>query len=227
MQFAILRFTPALLAIALLILFGAAASLPPIDRFEKDIKAFEDSDKQQPPPQNAVLFLGSSSIRLWDVQKSFPNLTLINRGFGGSFIRESTYYADRIVLPYKPRTIVFYAGDNDIASGITADETFSDYKAFVAKVRTALPDTKIIFLAIKPSVARWKLYDEQKKANKLIEDFSKSEKNLLYVDTATPILGTDGKPRADLLRADGLHLNEEGYKLWTAILTPILVDTAK
>ena len=224
-RFVVLRYLPAFLAILVLILFGGAADVPASDRWEPAIKKFEEQDKQQAPPQNATLFVGSSSIVFWDVQKSFPNLALIKRGFGGSLFRDATYYVDRIVIPYEPKTIVIYDGDNDLKSGLSAEEVFADCKAFVEKVRAALPDTKIIVLSVKPSIARWELYGEQQKANKLIENYTKANKDLLYVDVGTALLGADGKPRADLLKEDGLHLNEAGYEIWTKILTPILTET--
>ena len=224
-RFVVLRYLPAFLAILVLILFGGAADVPASDRWEPAIKKFEEQDKQQSPPQNATLFVGSSSIVFWDVQKSFPNLALIKRGFGGSLFRDATYYVDRIVIPYEPKTIVIYDGDNDLKSGLSAEEVFADCKAFVEKVRAALPDTKIIVLSVKPSIARWELYGEQQKANKLIENYTKANKDLLYVDVGTALLGADGKPRADLLKEDGLHLNEAGYEIWTKILTPILTET--
>lgn len=225
LRFVVLRYLPAFLAILVLILFGGAAKVPASDRWEPAIKKFEEQDKQQAPLENATLFVGSSSIVFWDVQKSFPNLTLIKRGFGGSLFRDATYYADRIVVPYKPKTIVIYDGDNDLKSGLSAEEVFADCKAFIEKVHSPLPDTKIIVLSVKPSIARWELYGEQQKANKLIEDYTKTNKNLLYVDVGTALLGADGKPRADLLKEDGLHLNEAGYEIWTNILTPILTET--
>lgn len=226
MRFVVLRYLPAFFAIAvLIILFGGAANIPASDRWESAIKKFEEQDKQQAPPQNATLFVGSSSIVFWDLQKSFPNLTLIKRGFGGSLFRDATYYADRIVIPYKPKTVAIYDGDNDLKAGLTADEVFADCKAFIEKVHATLPDTKIVVLSCKPSIARWELYGEQQKSNKLIEDYTKANKNLLFVDVGTALLGADGKPRAELLKEDGLHLNEAGYEIWTKILTPILAES--
>lgn len=222
-RFIVLRYTPAFLAIALLILFGPAATVPASDRWEATIKRFEELDKQEPPPENATLFVGSSSIGFWDVQKSFPDLRLIKRGFGGSLFRDATHYADRIVIPYKPKTIVVYEGDNDLDLGLSAEEVFTDFRAFVEKVRGALPDTRIVILSIKPSTKRWEQFQEQKKANKLIEEYTKTNGKFLFVDVGTPLLGEDGKPRADLLKSDGLHLNDEGYKVWSSILTPILM----
>ena len=140
-----------------------AASLPLFVRaqeqqpapFENEIKAFEQSDKTNPPPKDAVLFVGSSSIRLWKtLEQDMPGMKVINRGFGGSQVEHSVRYADRIVLPYRPKLIVFYAGDNDIAAGKTPNRVLEDFKAFVAKVKTALPNTKILYVSIRPSVAR-------------------------------------------------------------------------
>jgi lysophospholipase L1-like esterase len=190
-------------------------------RWEKTIAAFEKRDADKPPPKNAILFVGSSSIVRWDVAKSFPDLEVINRGFGGSQIADSVYFAPRIVVKYQPRVIVFYAGDNDIAGGKTPDRVRDDFKAFAENVRKELPRTKLVFLSIKPSVARWKLFDKATEANKLIEDYCKSDKNLVYVDVVKPMLD-DGKPKPDLFVQDGLHMNENGYKLWTTILAPHL-----
>ena len=123
-------------------------------RWAEDIAKFKALDKEKFPPEHAILFVGSSSIRLWKLEDHFPGLHAINRGFGGSKIADSIHYADRIVIPYKPKAIVFYAGDNDIASGMTPRQVFWDYQAFVKKVHDALPETKIIFIAIKPSIKR-------------------------------------------------------------------------
>jgi lysophospholipase L1-like esterase len=189
-------------------------------QWEKAIRAFEEQDRQQPPPENAILFAGSSSIRVWDLKKYFPQLAAINRGFGGSKIAECAYFADRIVLPYKPSTIVFYAGDNDIASGVSPEQVFEDFKAFAAKVHAALPGTRIIFISIKPSPARWALVDKMREANKLIRAFVQTDKRLTYVDVEPAMLGPDGKPRKELFVSDGLHLNADGYALWTSLVTP-------
>jgi len=226
-QFLVLRYTPAFLFVCVLALLGAAKEEPPKPIWESQIREFEARDKAQPPPKGAVLFVGSSSIRLWDVEKSFPNVNVIRRGFGGSAVRDSTYYADRIVIPYKPKTIVMYAGDNDIATGTTAEQVCEDFKAFCEKVHAALPKTDIIFLSIKPSIKRWGFYEEMKKANGMIADYAKSHERVEFIDVGTPMLDVEGKPRADLLLEDGLHLNEEGYRIWTSILTPRLADAQR
>ncbi len=202
------------------------ADYPQPQRWQPDIDIFARLDEQQSPPKNAILFVGSSSIRLWDTQKSFPHLTTINRGFGGSFLVDSEYYADRIIIPYSPRTIVFYAGDNDIAAGKSPAMLLADFKSFTAAVRPALPRTAILYIAIKPSLARWHLWPQMNATNTLIRDYCAAAPRLQFIDIATPMLQPDhspgGQPRPELFQPDGLHLNDEGYRLWTSILTPIL-----
>lgn len=191
-------------------------------RWEKAMEAFEQRDAKTPPPKGEIVFIGSSSIVGWNLAKCFPDLKAVNRGFGGSQIADSTEYADRILLPLEPRIVVFYAGDNDIAGGKSPEKVFEDYKAFVKKVHDKLPEAKIIYIPIKPSIARWKLWEKMKAANALIEAHTKTDKRLAYLDIAGPMLGEDGKPRPELFKNDGLHLNDEGYKLWNSLLLPHL-----
>src|SRR5262249_34572144 len=181
-------------------------------------------DKEKPPPKNAVLFAGSSSIRLWDVSKSFPGLDVINRGFGGSQLADSTHFAPRIILKHQPRMVVLYAGDNDLAFGKTPEQVSGDFQAFVKAIHQELPKTKIAFISIKPSIQRWKLVDKIKKANSLVEAFCKQDGRLTYVDVFMPMLGEDSKPRPELFVKDGLHLSDRGYELWTSILKPYLKE---
>jgi len=194
----------------------------PFARSEKSIAAFEAQDTKSPPPKGAILFVGSSSIRMWKLSKSFQKLKTINRGFGGSQIVDSIHFADRIILKHEPRIVALYAGDNDIAHGKNAATVFADFKKFVNTVHAKLPRARIIFLPIKPSIARWKLIGEMRKANELIAKFCKSRERLVYVDTFTPMLGEDGKPRPELFLKDGLHMNAKGYKVWADVLKPHL-----
>lgn len=209
--------------LTLLLLQTTQPVTQPEGPFENEIQAFEQADRKQPPPKNAVEFVGSSSIRFWGtLAQDFPHIPVINRGFGGSQIEDSTRYADRIIIPYHPRQILFYAGDNDLAAGKTPEQVLAEFQDFVKKVRAALPDVRISFISIKPSLARWRLIEQIKKANQLIQDFVKKEKNIDYIDIFTPMLGPDGKPRAELFRPDGLHVNQKGYELWTSIIAPKL-----
>lgn len=197
------------------------------DRWEEAIRAFENWDSRNAFPSDAVLFVGSSSIRLWQTRESFRDLPVINRGFGGSQISEVNYYAKRIVLPYAPKVVVFYAGDNDIAGGKSAERVFNDYAAFTKLVHASLPATRIIFISIKPSRSRWTLWPVMSDANKMIRDFSGKDKRLLYFDGAAPLLGADGLPNVELFMPDKLHLNAKGYEVWTKKLRPVIEAALK
>lgn len=197
------------------------------NRFEKEILAFEASDKTNPPPKNAILFIGSSSIRMWKtLAKDFPDYRVINRGFGGSEISDSIYFADRIVIPYKPRTIVFYAGGNDLNAKKTPETVFNDFKTFVAKVRGKLPATKIVYISVAPNPARWAQIEQVREANKLIRDYTAKEAGLSFIDVHPHMLSEDGQPKPDIFLTDKLHMNEKGYAIWKQIVGEHLASLA-
>jgi lysophospholipase L1-like esterase len=212
------------LAILMACLFPEARAEEKADfaRWEEAIAAFEKQDRDRPPPKGAVLFVGSSSIRLWDLPRSFPETAVINRGFGGSQLADAAHFAPRIVVKYEPRLVVLYAGDNDLAAGKSPERVAADFRDFVEAVRKGLPEARVLFLSIKPSPRRWALREKVARANALIEAQCKRDKGLLYLDVATPLLGKDGMPRSDLFREDGLHLNANGYELWASVLLPHL-----
>ncbi len=198
----------------------------------QEINAFGDADRQQMPPTNAVLFMGSSSIRIWDtLAKDFAEIPVINRGFGGSFIRESTLYADRIAIPYHPKIIVLAAGTNDLAYGNEKpQQVFQHFQAFEAKIHAALPDTRIVYVSINPTVQRWNQEADILETNYLIERWifengSKTRK-MNFIDSHAQILTADGQPQPQLLQKDGLHFNAEGYKVWASILKPRIMALA-
>ncbi len=202
---------------------AVTTNLPHHLQWESAIQVFETSDKTNPPPRNAILLIGSSSIRLWkDAPTQFPEHQLINRGFGGSHLADSVAFVERIVIPYQPKLVLLYAGDNDIAAGTSPEQVLADFKAFVAKVHTARPATLIAYISIKASPSRKKFLDQFKTANRLIREFIAGHPKLVYVDVFTPMLGADGQPRAELFVGDQLHLNDAGYKLWAGIVKPLL-----
>ena len=203
----------------LFVLLAAAQSAPA--PFEQEIKAFEQSDAKNPPPKNAVLFIGSSSIRLWKtLADDFPDLKVINRGFGGSQVEHSNRYFDRIVAPYRPKLIVFYAGGNDVAAGKGPQRVLADFKTFVEKVRTSLPGTRVLFISIRPSVARRHLHGREWLTNALVREFAESDPTADFIDAGPALVDQAGAPRADLLVPDMLHLNDEGYRAWTKVIRP-------
>jgi len=196
----------------------AADEAPKENRFESSIQAFEKADKENPPEAGGILFVGSSSIRLWDVEKWFPEQKVINRGFGGSQTSDVLYYFDRIVKKYEPKTIVFYCGDNDIAHGKTPKEVVADFRTLMKNVRQTVPGATVYYLPIKPSIKRWDMWDDMNSVNRKVEKMAERHNDLVYVDTATVLLNDQGEPRDDVFAKDGLHLNETGYELWTDVV---------
>jgi lysophospholipase L1-like esterase len=192
-------------------------------RFEPEIRAFETHDRATPPPVGGIVFVGSSSIKNWvDVAKDFPGRRVLNRGFGGSTLADVRYYEDRVVLRYKPRLVVLYAGDNDLAMGRSPEQALRDYQAFVAHLRAMQPGTRLIYLSIKPSPARRALLGAARKANELIRSEIRRDSLSSYLDVAGPMLDPGGQPRAELFSPDSLHMNRSGYLLWRRLLQPLI-----
>ena len=196
-------------------------------KWEQTIREFEQWDSKNTVPSGAVLFVGSSSIRMCRTAECFREFVVINRGFGGSQISDANYFAERIVLPYEPKVIVFYAGDNDIAAGKSAQRVFDDYQKFTRLLQKRLPRTRIIYISIKPSRSRWSLWPEMNRANTMIKDFSAKGRRLFYFDGATPLLDDRGEPNAEFFLKDNLHLNDKGYAVWTRLLKPIIKEALR
>jgi lysophospholipase L1-like esterase len=216
-------------AVAIVLLWTASlagraqqAAVADPDRWEATIRTFEEQDRRTPPPKGAIVFTGASSIVRWNLQESFPDLNVINRGFGGSEMSDAARYASRIVVPYSPRIVVLYSGDNDIGRGVTPEQVEADFERFVRVVHGALPQTRIVVIGVKPSLLRWGVYDNMKKANAMMRGYIEAHKGLEYVEVGPPMLGADGKPRPELFVQDGLHLTADGYTLWTTLLRPHL-----
>jgi lysophospholipase L1-like esterase len=192
-------------------------------RSEAEIQRFEAADRAAPPAPGGVVFVGSSSFRLWpNVAADFPGVPVLNRGFGGSTLPEVNHYVPRIVLPYRPRLVVLYAGDNDLNDGRTPADVLADYKTFVTAVRRELPSARIAFVSIKPSPSRWALMSSIREANRLVREEVSHDTLQTYVDVFTPMLRADGRPRPELYVADSLHMTRAGYDLWRERLTPVV-----
>jgi lysophospholipase L1-like esterase len=213
----------ACVAVMVVWMFRAYVPAFQADPWAKEMAAFTEQD-QKAPAIGGVVFVGSSSIRLWDLAKYFPNLLAINRGFGGSQMIDSANHADLLVIRHKPRTVIVYAGDNDLAAGKSPQQVSDDFKAFVAKVRSALPQTRVAYIGIKPSIQRWAIVAKVRQANALIREYCDTDDRLGFIDVDGPMLGWDGKPRKDLFVEDGLHLSPKGYALWTTLVQPFVED---
>lgn len=201
---------------------STTAPNPDPTRFEEAILAFEAQDAEAPPAPGGIVFVGSSSIRRWDLDGAFPGLGALNRGFGGSQLSDVVHYAERVVLPYRPSLIVLYEGDNDIKAGKSPEQVRDDLAAFVRAVRAELPDVRIAVLSIKPSPARWDLWGEMLSANLLMARFCREDGRMTYVDVATPLMGGSRRPNPEFYAEDELHLNDRGYEAWTDRLRPVV-----
>jgi lysophospholipase L1-like esterase len=203
--------------------FKAARGDP--DAWESSIKRFEAQDRTQPPPPGAIVFAGSSSFTFWStLARDMAPLRVLNRGFGGARIGDVVRYVDRIVLSYRPRAVVLFAGTNDIAGSrpATAEQVYKGYLQFVASVRATLPEIPIYYVGITPSRSRWKHWPVAREANRLIEARTRTDPHLHFIDLTHVLLGPDGRPDRKLYRIDRLHPNKSGYVRWTEVIKPIL-----
>lgn len=193
-------------------------------RWTSSFEAFAAADLKQAPLPGGIVFVGSSSIRLWnDLETRFSDQpVVIKRGFGGSQLLDCVKLVDRLVLPYKPRMVVVYAGENDLSEGASPHEVLERFTAFVHAVRAQLPASRIAFVSIKPSPSRAGILASVRESNELIRAYSATEPQLDFIDVFSSMLGADGQPRPELFLDDRLHLNAEGYALWQRIIAPHL-----
>lgn len=187
--------------------------------YEDEVEQLENFSKT-PENKNRVAFYGSSSFRLWDMlQKDFPHIPLINLGFGGSTLAACCWFFERVLIPLSPRSIVLYAGDNDLGDGRHPEEVFNHFQLMLYKIHEHFGDIPFTFISIKPSPARWNINDRIAYTNKLIyEAMQKRGGHLNFIDIYYPMLGNSGYPRKELYEPDGLHLSAQGYQLWKQII---------
>lgn len=220
----------AIMAAALFSALPVAGVHAQADRWEKEIAAFEAADKVSPPPKGEIVFVGSSTMHHWDTAATFPDLKIINRGVWvnglGFELADVLRYADRIVIPYQPRVVVVYAGDNDVSGGKTSEQVVVDAEKLINRLRAKLPDVRIVFIGLKPSIARWLQVDRMRTTNAMLRRLCERDDRVAYVDVDGPMMGWDERPRRDLFVEDGLHLSAEGYRLWTVLLRPFLIPAA-
>ena len=194
--------------------------------FIQDVNAFAVIDAKQSPPANAVLLIGSSSFTYWkDVADYFPEHLFINRAFGGSSLTHQIDYIHKVVYPYKPKQILIYCGENDIAASklVTADTVLMRFKTLYGLIRERLPDVPIAFVSIKPSPVRAEFISTVRESNKLIKEFCERSKKTDFINVFTAMLGDDEKPMEDIFIADRLHMNAKGYRIWEKLIAPYLI----
>lgn len=203
-----------------------ASEYPKPSRYEEAIAKFEAADAETPQPAGAIVAYGSSSIVGWhkSIKKDLEPLTIIPRGFGGSNMFDALHFAERAAIKYQPRAILLYEGDNDVWQKVSPASIRDAYLALAAKIHAALPETRIYFISIKPSISRWEKWPQMAEANALIRAECDARFWMTYIDVATPMLGADGQPLPDIFLSDNLHLNAKGYDIWAAAVKPVLME---
>lgn len=192
--------------------------------FQKDIKDFDQRDTIENVHTGSNLFVGSSSITYWkDIASYFPESYVINRGFGGSKFEDLLYYADRVIMPYKPARIFIYEGDNDVASNVDTETIISQAKSLREKIADAFPSVVVVFIAAKPSVARWPMKDKYIAVNKALKEYAEQEKLTAFADVWTPMLDEKGVVLTDVFLKDNLHMKANGYEIWRKVLEPFVL----
>jgi lysophospholipase L1-like esterase len=227
--FRLRRAIPAFALFGLLALCSGCQTTPPNSlathnsaRWEPEITAYEAAARTNPPPKGCIVFIGSSSIRKWtNLVADFPNLPVLNRGFGGSQIADSVNFADRIVIPYQPRQVVIYAGGNDINAGKSPEIVFGDFVALVTKLHARLPDAQLAYISSAPNPQRWAQVEKVKRLNELAAAYCRRH-DIAFIDVFPLMLGSDGQPKPDIYVADRLHMNPKGYAIWKEAVTPYL-----
>ena len=220
-------YSPIIGGLACLLAVVSANLVAADNKFEEDIKNFEAADKDNPPAKGGILFVGSSSIRMWDLKKYFPDQPALNRGFGGSQIADVVHFFDRVVLPYAPSVIVLYSGDNDIGSGKSPEQVAQDFQELKSLIDKNLPEAKFILIPAKPSLKRWNLWEKMSDANARNAAICAKSDNYSVINIATAMMGSDGKPKPELFLKDGLHLSDAGYEIWTRLVKAELESVTK
>ena len=200
-----------LTTIAFFVLYGSHAQ-----NFASEITNFEKQDSISMPEMGQILLVGSSTFRFWTTSKEdLTGYSTINRGFGGSQMSDVNYYFDRIVSKYKPKMILVYEGDNDLAAGESVESVFNDFKIFADKVKQQIPDSKVGYCSIRPSIARTNMRDKQIQVNQMINNYCKQNKGFYFIDIYKDYFLPNGDLMPDVFIADKLHLNKQGYEIWT------------
>lgn len=193
-------------------------------KWEKEIAALVAPDATNSPPRNGIVFVGSSSIRLWKtLAADFPGRPVINRGFGGSQLADSVHYADRIIIPCHPRQVIIYAGGNDLNAGKDPKLVFGDFVALVEKISTELPMARIAYISSAPNPARWSQVEKVRELNRLVAAYC-HQHQMIFINVFPLMLGPDRHPRPDIFMADRLHMNARGYAIWRDAVVGYLVQ---
>jgi lysophospholipase L1-like esterase len=199
----------------LLSTFSAFSQYNPDEKWGESIAKFTHKDSVDMPEPGGILFLGSSSFTIWkDVSDYFPGKYIVNRGFGGSQMSDVLHFKEKLILPYQPKQIVVYVGENDLAAGEAPEAVSEEGKQLVNWTKEQFPEVEFVFLSAKPSPRRWELRDKMKDLNVMLSEFASENEGVEYVNIWEPMLGENGKPKSEIFLKDSLHMNANGYKIW-------------
>jgi lysophospholipase L1-like esterase len=217
---------PIVALILLVSLFIPAPAQPLAVPFAADIARFKAEDRSNPPAEGQILFVGSSTFTRWtDVGSYFPRHRILNRAFGGSTLLDQIRYANDVIFPYKPKQIVLYCGENDFATdpALTPDTLFRRFQTLYKIIRAGLPRVPLLYIGMKPSPGRWSLAGKFRAANRLIEQFCNNQRRVAFLSTWNVMLNEKGEPKPEIFVGDKLHMNADGYRLWSPLIEPLLV----
>jgi lysophospholipase L1-like esterase len=203
----------------------SSAQAPP---FYDDIQTFKKQDSSSFPTKQAILFIGSSSFTQWtDVQDYFPTYKIINRGFGGSELTDVIRYANEVIIPYQPKQVVIYCGENDLASSdtVTAQTVLNRFKKLFTIIRKNNPSVSVAFVSLKPSPSRRHLWPKMIQANQLVKNYLSTKKKTAFIDVYNKMFNRDGTVMQDIFIEDNLHMNAKGYAIWQKAIEPYLINT--
>lgn len=209
----------------LLSAYSAFSQYNPDEKWGESIAKFAHQDSLDMPEPGGILFIGSSSFTIWkDVNDYFPGKNIVNRGFGGSQMSDVLHFKEKLILPYQPKQIVVYVGENDLAAGETPESVFEEGKQLVSWAKEHFSEVEFVLLSAKSSPRRWELRDKMKDLNVTLAEFASKNEGVEYANIWQPMLGENGKPRPEIFMEDSLHMNANGYKIWQKVLKPYLED---
>lgn len=215
-----------LLCLTLLSCSIMAAEYPATDRWKITMGGFQLEDEIIGERPGAIVATGSSSMRFWDhrIHKDLSPLTIISRGFGGSNMNDVLAFLDTLVLKHKPRAVMLYEGDNDVAQGVPVEVILETFGNAIGKIHAQDSNIRIYLLSVKPSISRAEMWPTMLEVNEGLESMAKADQRITYIDVATPMLNADGSIRDDLFVSDQLHMNQKGYDIWRNVVAPVLIE---
>ena len=191
--------------------------------FDEEVAQIQKKYKAAALVHPPIVFTGSSSVRMWPNLKDLaPAQRVLNTGFGGSQARDLLHFKEKLILQYKPKQVFIYEGDNDLFAGQSPRSVLRRTKRIFRAIKRQNKNTKVVLIAAKPSISRWHLKEKYLRLNRLFKQWAAKKQQIGYADIWSPML-KDGKLIKSLFISDGLHMNEDGYKIWEGVISPMVL----